>query len=226
VPLLGPAALLLSFDVEAEAIAEHDDWHTREHLPERLSIPGFLRGTRWVAFEGRPRYLVLYEVASLAALTSGTYLERLNHPSPWTAKLMPHYRGMRRGLCAVTSSHGLGLGGMATLLRFRSAPDAATTMRRWLHEDVLPRLPSRRGIGSAHLLEATTAPAMTNEQRIRGADAPVDWALLLTAYAEPALGALAHDELGAAQLQSRGAEDVVEARYRIHHALTREEVGS
>jgi hypothetical protein len=43
-PLLGTAAMLLSFDVAEEAIAEHDEWHTHEHFPERLSIPGFLRG--------------------------------------------------------------------------------------------------------------------------------------------------------------------------------------
>jgi hypothetical protein len=73
-PLLGPAAMLLSFDVLPQATAEHDHWHTHEHLPERLSIPGFLRGTRWVALRGRPRYLVLYEVAGLQTLTSPPYL--------------------------------------------------------------------------------------------------------------------------------------------------------
>ena len=45
-PLLGSAAMLLSFDVHAETIEEHDRWHTHEHLPERLAIPGFRRGTR------------------------------------------------------------------------------------------------------------------------------------------------------------------------------------
>ena len=48
-PLLGSAAMLLAFDVEATAVDEHDRWHTQEHLPERLSIPGFLRGTRWIS---------------------------------------------------------------------------------------------------------------------------------------------------------------------------------
>src|SRR6478672_3359944 len=98
-PLLGSAAMLLSFDVEAGAVDEHDRWHTHEHLPERLSIPGFLRGTRWVASEGEPRYMVLYEVQDLAVLSSEAYLARLNSPSPWTQKMMPHYRGMQRGLC-------------------------------------------------------------------------------------------------------------------------------
>ena len=64
-PLLGRAAMLLGFDIAAEAVDEHDDWHTHEHLPERLAIPGFLRGTRWVAIDGAPRYAVLYEVESL-----------------------------------------------------------------------------------------------------------------------------------------------------------------
>jgi hypothetical protein len=45
--------MLLSFDVDVEAVAEHDRWHTQEHLPERLAITGFLRGTRWTAIEGR-----------------------------------------------------------------------------------------------------------------------------------------------------------------------------
>jgi len=96
-PLLGKAAMLLTFDVEQDAISEHDDWHTHEHLPERLSIPGFLRGTRWVAVRGAPRYAVLYEVDRLETLGSRNYLERLNNPSPWTSKMMTCYRAMSRG---------------------------------------------------------------------------------------------------------------------------------
>ena len=70
--LMGTAAMILSFDVAPDAVDEHDDWHTHEHLPERLSIPGFLRGTRWVAEHGRPRYFVTYEVKELATLTVPT----------------------------------------------------------------------------------------------------------------------------------------------------------
>src|SRR3954466_1913838 len=117
-PLLGHAAMLLSFDVAEEAIAEHDDWHTHEHLPERLSIPGFLRGTRWVVLRGKPRYFVLYEVESLATLSSDAYLQRLNNPSPWTAKMMKHYRGMTRGFCSVSGSFGVGTGAFSVLMRF------------------------------------------------------------------------------------------------------------
>jgi hypothetical protein len=218
--------MLLTFDIAPEAIPEHDDWHTHEHLPERLSIPGFLRGTRWVAIRGTPRYLVLYEVAQLATLTSAAYLERLDNPSAWTTKLMPHYRGMSRGFCTVAGSVGFGMGNVATLLRFEPAREAAVPMRRWLLENVLPALPGKAGIGSVHLLEGAQTPPMTKEQSIRGADAGVGWALLATGYSQEALAGLARTGLGLSQLQAHGAEGVLEAMYRIDYALTHDEVGA
>src|SRR4051812_25368329 len=164
-PLLGKAAMLLSFDVVQEAIPEHDDWHTHEHLPERLSIPGFLRGTRWVALQGQPRYVVLYEVAALETLTSPAYLERLNHPTPWTTKLMPRYRGMTRGLCSVAASAGAGFGHFALVVRFEPAAGEEERLDAWLRTSIVAALPMRPGLGSVHLLKAGVAAPMTNEQR-------------------------------------------------------------
>lgn len=222
--LLGKAAMLLSFDVVQEHVSEHDDWHTHEHLPERLGIPGFLRGTRWTVTGAGPRYMVLYEVKDLDVLTSAAYLERLNNPTPWTSKMMPHYRGMARGLCAVTGSFGPGTGHAAVLLRLRPGPTSAESLRRWLVDESLPRVAGRPGVGSAHLLEGARTPSMTREQRIRGADAGVDWALVVTGYREDALAATVQAELGRAQLESRGAGDVLEASYRVNYVLTHHEV--
>lgn len=222
-PLLGQAAMLLSFDIVPEAIAEHDDWHTHEHLPERLSIPGFIRGTRWVAIRGQPRYFVMYEVSRLDTLTSDAYLQRLNNPSPWTSKVMPHYRGMRRGFCAVTGSFGLGTGHIGLLIRFEPQAHAAASMRRWLLEQILPPLPSKPGIGSVHLLEAALRPPMTSEQRIRGADSGFDWAMLLTGYSEEALSELSQAELVGAHLERHGATGALSAMYRFDYSLSRDE---
>ena len=63
--LCGGGAMILFYDIASDAIDDHDDWHTHEHFPERLSIPGFLRASRWIALAGRPRYLVMYEVDSV-----------------------------------------------------------------------------------------------------------------------------------------------------------------
>jgi hypothetical protein len=221
-PLLGSAAMLLSFDVVPDAVAEHDHWHTVEHLPERLSIPGFLRGTRWVALEGTPRYLVLYEVEQLATLQSPAYLERLNNPTPWTRKIMPGYRGMQRGLCSVAGSFGHGLGHLCALLRFKPAPAAAVGLRHWLLSEALPALPGRPGLGSVHWLHGALTAAMTQEQRIRGADAGVDHALLLTGYDRGVLDALLQSELGAAALEQHGAIETTQALYRTDYSLTRQ----
>ena len=214
--------MLLSFDVVPGAVAEHDHWHTFEHLPERLSIPGFLRGTRWVALEGTPRYLVLYEVEQLATLQSPAYLERLNNPTAWTRKIMPSYRAMQRGLCSVAGSFGHGLGHLCALLRFKPAPAADTALRHWLLSEALPALPSRPGLGSVHWLHGALTPAMTQEQRIRGADAGVDHALLLTGYDRAVLDALLQSELGAAALEQHGAIEITQALYRTDYSLTRQ----
>jgi hypothetical protein len=222
--LLGQAAMVLLFDVAVDAIREHDDWHTLEHLPERLAIPGFLRGTRWIAVRGEPRYLVLYEVESLATLTSEAYLQRLDHPSPWTSSIMPHYRGMRRGFCQVAGSRGFGAGPLMHAIRLRPAAAAETAMRTWLVEEVLPALASARGIGSAHLLTGTTMPPMTREQRLRGADATVDWVILVGAYREAQPGDDPLALLGRASLAQRGAADVVDGLYRFDYALSRTEL--
>lgn len=218
-PLLGKAAMLLSFDIAQTAIPEHDDWHTHEHLPERLSIPGFVRGTRWVALHGQPRYFVMYEVEQLATLTSDAYLARLNNPSPWTSKMMPHYRGMTRGFCSVAGSFGVGLGCAGLLIRFKPEKRAESARRDWLLSDALPRLPSRPGLGSVHLLEGALAPQMTNEQRIRGADAAVDWALLVTAYAQDELTRLEQRDLCAKELEAHGATGVHFGMYRMEYML-------
>jgi hypothetical protein len=222
--LLGQAAMLLSFDVAPEAIVEHDDWHTHEHLPERLSIPGFIRGSRWIAVRGRPRYFVIYEVAQLGTLTSEAYLQRLNNPTPWTSKVMAHYRGMSRGFCSVTGSCGLGVGHIGLLLRLRPEEMAAARLRTWLVREVLPALASRVGIGSAHLLEGTLTPQMTSEQRIRGADAGVDWAVLVTGYSEEAIARLSDTDLGLRPLTGHGAAAVQAATYRMDYSLSHAEI--
>ena len=224
--LLGKAAMLLSFDVAPEAIPEHDEWHTHEHLPERLAIPGFVRGSRWIALRGQPRYFVMYEVGRLATLTSEAYVERLNHPSPWTSRMMVHYRNMRRGLCSVAGSFGCGIGHVGLLKRFKPAPGSDAALRKWLLQEALPLLPSRPGIGSVHLFEGALTPEMTTEQRIRGADAGVDWALFVTGYDLDVLASLGATELGRAQLEAQGALGVLDATYRMDYMLTDREIGS
>lgn len=177
--MLGKAAVAMWWDIAPETKAQFEDWHTHEHMPERLAIPGFLRGTRWIALSGEPSYFVLYEVTDLQTLTRGPYLERLNDPTPWSRKMMPHHRNMVRSLCEVRASFGRGLA------------QALATLRLDVPADALAPLPERRGLTAAHLLESRPMSGMpqTTEQRIRGGDAEAKWIALIAGYDVDAVAA-------------------------------------
>jgi hypothetical protein len=150
--MLGKAAIAMWWNIAPEVRAEWEDWHTREHMPERLSIPGFLRGSRWVH---ESSYFVLYEAKDLATITSGPYLERLNNPSPWSLRMMPHHQNMVRSLCLVRSeTSSAALPAMLATIRFAARAPAEF-----------------RG----ELLESQPMPGTTTEQRIRGNDATAGW---------------------------------------------------
>jgi hypothetical protein len=220
--LLGNAAIVLYFGVPAHDAAEHDNWHTHEHMPERLAIPGFLRGSRWSATEGGG-YMVVYEVTDLPVLTSPAYLARLDDPTPWTREVMKSYRGMHRGLCRLQWKSGRGLGGMAASFRFRPAAGAEARLSTWLTREALPELAARPGLASASLLEAAANTAMTREQTIRGRDGAVEWVVLVTGYDAGAVARLAQEDLAAERFLANGAEQApLAAAYRLAYALSRE----
>jgi hypothetical protein len=133
---------------------------------------------------------------------------------------------MSRGFCTVTGSFGVGLGNASLMVRFTPAPGSEPSLRAWLLEELLPQLPLKPGFGSAHLFEATaTAPVMTREQSIRGADAPVAWAVQVIGYSQNALAEFAQQTFGSAQLEQHGATGVVSALYRLDYSLAGHEVG-
>jgi len=212
-------AMLLLFDVAADVVAEHDDWHTHEHMPERLGIPGFLRGSRWTRTTPGPRYCVLYEVADLAVLDSPAYRARLDDPTPWTAKMMPRYVGMRRTLCNVAAGDGDGMGGACLVVTFAAADERLPELRRWLVNDALPGLAKKRGLAAWRLLENALPAAMTREQSLRGRDTAVPFALWVTGYDVAAISALAVGDLGSARLARHGASEVVPAVFQLAHSL-------
>lgn len=181
--MLGKAAVAMWWNIAPDMRAEFEDWHTHEHMPERLAIPGFLRGTRWIAASGEPSYFVLYEVTDLETLTGGPYLERLNDPTPWSRKMMPHHRNMVRSLCEVRASFG------------RGVAQALATLRIEVADDALSALPERKGLSAAHLLESrpTTGMPQTTEQKIRGGDAEARWVALIGGYDVDAVAAASRE---------------------------------
>jgi hypothetical protein len=215
--MLGRAALAMWWSFPPEAQAEVEDWHSHEHFPERLGIPGFLRGSRWLDLSGAPSYYIMYEAARLATLTTGPYLERLNNPTPWSQRMMPNHLGMVRSLCRVRASFGGGLAHAMATLRF--TPKRGSGLPQLLEEKIAP-LPRRKGLTAAHLLQSAPMPAgQTEEQRIRGNDRAADWILLVNGYDVEAVRAVASGELSPAALEGQGAKPgAVSGLYRLAYS--------
>lgn len=75
---------------------EFNAWYDEEHLPERLSIPGFRSALRWIS-DGT--YLATYELDSLAVLSSAPYLARYEHPTPWSRRCLGKCLVFKRWAC-------------------------------------------------------------------------------------------------------------------------------
>ncbi len=116
--LSGSAVIAIWNDITDEGRANFYEWHDREHIPERVGIPGFLRGRRYIALSGTPEYFTLYEVKDKAVLTGPDYLARLNSPTEWTKSSVQHFRNTSRSLCDVELSQGSGSGGFIGTVRF------------------------------------------------------------------------------------------------------------
>ncbi|HEY9237551.1 MAG TPA: hypothetical protein VIP10_01820, partial [Burkholderiaceae bacterium] len=131
-PLLGRAAVAMWWSIAPAHRSEFEDWHSHEHLPERLGIPGFLRGSRWASATGGDGFFVMYELAAYETLTSPGYFARLNAPTPWSQAMMPRHRDMVRSQCRVWESHGGGLAGAMLTVRLSPQPDRADALRERL----------------------------------------------------------------------------------------------
>ena len=220
--LLGKGALAMWWDISPERRAEFEDWHTHEHFPERLGIPGFLRGSRWAAVDGGGGYFVMYELEAYETLVSDGYRARLNAPTPWSTQLMPHHRNMVRSQCRVLESKGGVLSRHALTVRLTPAPFAQSQLRAHLR-DLCASLASRPGLAAAHLLQTETPQmAATVEQQIRGgSDAAADWIFIACGYDREALEAVAMGALSDAALVDAGAQPrSTLGLYQLSHSNT------
>jgi hypothetical protein len=97
----GDGLLLVAIDVDPRHEAELNRWYDKEHITERMAIPGFLRARRFVALEGRPRYLALYDLASPSVLDSAAYRHAAGPAaSPLTRRMQTLFDPMIRNVYA------------------------------------------------------------------------------------------------------------------------------
>ena len=90
---------------------EFNAWYNTEHIQQITSIPGFINGRRYMALEGVPKYLALYELHDETITAGGEFQSVMANPTPWSARMRGFYRDDRirntyRRLCTTGEAPG------------------------------------------------------------------------------------------------------------------------
>jgi hypothetical protein len=217
--LNGDAVLALWNGVEAARVQEYDLWHTREHVPERLGVPGILHARRYEQLDGPlPQFLTLYDLETIGVLTSPPYRRLLENPTAWSRSMRPGFRGFMRLCCRRALSGGGGLGGwlLATVVDDIAGFDTPAG-RTWL-----TRLIEEPAVVAAHLLCADPAVPEVPFSVSGAAPAfPRAGAILVESYSAEALAqSRSRIEAAFADLGAGKAAQIATV-YRLAYALDR-----
>ncbi|MBI3325793.1 MAG: hypothetical protein HYZ81_03710 [Nitrospinae bacterium] len=90
---LGLLAVWLHVSPERED--EFNAWYNTEHIAQITSIPGFMNGRRYMALEGKPKYLALYEMQDETVTAGKEFQQVLTNPTPWSARMRSFYSDQR-----------------------------------------------------------------------------------------------------------------------------------
>lgn len=220
--LAGKAFVAIWHDIVPEGKAEFYAWHTRQHMPERIGVAGFLRGRRYRAERGTPEYFNLYEVETADVLTGAEYLGRLNNPTPWTQRTLPYFRNVSRSLCRIGATFGRSEGGVILTVRAEAVPGEEDRLARFLADEALPKLFDQPGIVGAHfgVADRSGSEIVTAERKARGDVTVVPgWVVLLEGVSRAAVEEAAR---GLVALQKGGAQEPLEqGTYGLECALSR-----
>ena len=225
--LLGRAVLAFWHDIAAGGDGDFNHWHTEEHIPERVGIPGFLRGRRYEAVAEGPRYFNLYETDSLDVLGSPAYVERLQHPTPWTQRALPLFRNSKRTACRTVLSLGAGVGGVLATLDVAPASGRADELRAWLTGGALPALQRWPTAVGAHLCEADVAITQVKSTTAEGSlqdrtDVMASWVILVEGIDPESIAAACRELLHPAATGAHGAAPHdAPTLYRLAYCLGR-----
>jgi hypothetical protein len=227
--LLGKGVLAIWNGMKNNADEEFVRWHVREHIPERVGLPGFLRGRRYAAIDGKPAYFNFYETADVSVLASDAYQARLNAPTDWTKRVIADFIDMSRTACDVVVSFGLGEGPFIDAIRLSTARDA-NTFKAAIADTILKPASEASGIVGAHLLqgEKSATGGDTAEKKLRGVpDQVADWVVLIEGVEQDNIDAIRRNVASNEAFIGAGAKSPVErGLYRLQFALTKTELAS
>lgn len=228
--LAGAGVLAIWNGIAEVAEADFIAWHIGEHIPERVSVPGFLRGRRYCAIEGQPKYFNFYETEDWHTLTSPAYMERLNAPSEWTTRVVRHFQDTSRTMCSLACSEGRGDGAWIATCRLGARQEREAFIAAMKAQIISPTL-ATPSIVAVHLLEGQRAQndAPTAEKALRGQpDAVAEWILLVEAVDAAPLQQAMAEIFSEEALRAAGARYDQKRDggiYRLQYSLSRSQLG-
>ena len=192
----GGAVVAIWNDIHPNAREDFFEWHNREHIPERVGIPGFLRGRRYIGIDAQPEFFTLYDTESVSVVSSPAYIAKLENPTPWTIKTVKSFAALSRSLCRVESSLGSGSGGLMMTVRFEVSKEREIEMLAAVRDRLLPSLMTRPGIVRVRLCVAELeASNIKSAEKKDHNHIPVPgWIFLIEGAAETKAIAAACDE--------------------------------
>jgi hypothetical protein len=156
-------------DIDPDYVLRYQRWHNCEHIPERVSIPGFVEGRRYRSLDDKPRFLMFYDTQTTSVLSSDAYMAALNKPTPWTKDALTHFRNPTRDIfsrLAVAGRRRKFTAPYITSLRF-DLPGGAVDqyINRWIQE-----VAKQKNVDRVRLYEADSAiaNAATSERKVHG----------------------------------------------------------
>jgi len=153
--------LFASFDFSTAQADEFHDWYDLEHIPERLSVPGFLNAERWIGEEDPKVAVATYDLESHAVMQSAPYKAiGYENASVWTkrvtsiAKRLLRFAGeqVKPGDAVAPS----GAGGLLAV-SMNVDPAAEHEFNEWYNSEHLPQLGAVPGVLSARRFSSPEA---------------------------------------------------------------------
>lgn len=168
----GAGLIVIWNDIVPESRDNFLAWHSREHIPERVAIPGFLRGQRWFGESSAPQYLTIYATGDTSVLTSPAYIERLNNPTPWTRQSVADFRNTSRAAGSLLWQSSDASGGAILSARFDLATSRAHALADTWSQGLLHALAQQPGVARVRLIASAVSASQlqTAERAVRSGD--------------------------------------------------------
>jgi len=228
--LLGKGLLGIWHDLAIQNDAELQDfqlWYTKQHLPERLNIAGFLRGRRYQAVEGDPQFAALYETETAETLASPAYHKQLNNPTEWSTVNLAKFRNTNRTAFKVKESFGYGIGAGLSVAWISPSDKTKNEMENWVRKAVFGKIMDCTGVVGIHMCEGNqeATHAVTKELEIRGTpDKMSEWIVLVEGHNSIITKEVLSKHLSAETSMRKGADSYDSCHYQLIHSSISDDI--